>query len=80
MAAVIGIVRNGLKQATELGVLLVAFAIVIYLLFGPSVPFMGAAVATNLGALFAALGDNALAGLVTVAVVFYLFDKRRASV
>ena len=80
MAAVIGIVRNGLKQATELGVLLVAFAIVIYLLFGPSVPFMGAAVATNLGALFTALGANALAGLVTVAVVLYLFDKRRASV
>ena len=80
MAAVIGIVRSGLKQATELGVLLVAFAIVIYLLFGPSVPFMGAAVATNLGALFTALGDNALAGLVTVAVVLYLFDKRRASV
>ena len=41
---------------------------------------MGAAVATNLGALFTALGDNALAGLVTVAVVLYLFDKRRASV
>jgi glycerol-3-phosphate acyltransferase PlsY len=80
MAAVIGIVRSGLKQATEFGVLLVAFAIVIYLLFGPSVPFMGAAVATNLGTLFTALGDNALAGLVTVAVVLYLFDKRRASV
>ncbi len=79
MKAVMEAVKGGLRQATELGVLLVALAIVVYLLFGSSVPFIGAAVAANLGTLFTALGENAMAGLVTVAVLLYLLDKRRAS-
>ena len=78
MGAVTEAVMRGLRQATEFGVLLVALALVLYLLFGPSAPFLGAAVAANLGALFTALGENAMAGLVTIAVVFYIFDRRRA--
>jgi hypothetical protein len=69
-------VRKFLGQITELGLLLVALAIVAQILFGEAVPFIGGNVTGNLIALIKSLGDGGLVGLIAVAIIFWLFSKR----
>jgi hypothetical protein len=49
---------------------------VAHILFGETVPFFGRVV-PNLTALIADLGENGLVGLIALAVIIYLFQRRR---
>lgn len=69
-------VKRFLGQVTELGLLLVALAIVAQILFGRAIPFVGGDVVGNLIGLIQALGDNGLVGLIAVAIILWLFAKR----
>lgn len=69
-------VKKWLGEITEIFLLLVALAIVAGILFGTSVPFFSGVV-VNLTELIASLGDNGLVGLITLAVILYLFQRRR---
>jgi hypothetical protein len=69
-------VKRFLAQVTELGLLLVALAIVAQILFGNAVPFIGGDVIGNLINLIQALGDNGLVGLIAVSIILWLFAKR----
>ncbi len=71
-------VKVWLRQLTELGVLLVALAIVLQILFGNPLPFIGGDVVGNLTGLIAGLGDQGLVGLIALGVILYLFQKRGA--
>ncbi|HIF63876.1 MAG TPA: hypothetical protein EYG16_02290 [Deltaproteobacteria bacterium] len=73
------VVKKGLKEITELGVLLVALAIVMQILFGQAVPFVGGDVVANITGLIATLGDNGLVGLMSLGVILYLFQKKGAA-
>ncbi|HEX9808971.1 MAG TPA: hypothetical protein VGC25_05125 [Alphaproteobacteria bacterium] len=64
-----------LGQIVEVGLLLVALGIVIQVLVGPNVAFIGNVVG-NLIALIKALGDNGLVGLIAIAIILWLFAKR----
>ena len=70
-------VKNGLKQLTEMGVLLIALGIVLQILFGAAVPFIGGDIVGNLTGLIAMLGDNGLVGLIALSIILYLFQKQR---
>ena len=72
-------VKVWLRQLTELGVLLVALAIVLQILFGNPLPFIGNDVVANLTGLIGTLGENGLVGLIALGVILYLFQKRGAS-
>jgi hypothetical protein len=63
-------------KITELGLLLVALAIVLQMLFGTAVPFLGGDVVGNLLRLLAALGSNGIVGLVAIAIILYLFNRK----
>jgi len=63
-------------RITELGLLLVALAIVLQMLFGTAVPFLGGDVVGNLLKLLAALGSNGVVGLVAIAIILYLFNRK----
>ena len=63
-------------KITELGLLLVALAIVLQMLFGSAVPFLGGDVVGNLLKLLAALGSNGVVGLVAIAIILYLFNHK----
>jgi hypothetical protein len=65
-----------IMKITELGLLLVALAIVLQMLFGTAVPFLGGDVVGNLLKLLAALGSNGVVGLVAIAVILYLFNRK----
>ena len=62
-------------RITELGLLLVALAIVLQMLFGNNVAFFGNVVG-NLMTLLTALGSNGVVGLVAIAIILYLFNRR----
>lgn len=62
-------------KITELGLLLVALGIVLQMLFGTNVAFMGDVVG-NLVKLLNALGSNGVVGLVAIAIILYLFSRK----
>jgi hypothetical protein len=62
-------------KITELGLLLVALGIVLQMLFGTNVAFMGDVVG-NLVKLLNALGSNGVVGLVAIAIILYLFNRK----
>ena len=72
-------IKKWLGEITEIALLLIAVGIAVEILFGASVPFFGGIVA-NLTALITSLGDNGLVGLISLSIIFYLFNKTRAHV
>ena len=69
-------VRNWVVQLTEIGLALVALGIVLQLLFGENVEFITGDVTGNIIALVAQLGAAGVVGLVAIAIILYLFNKR----
>lgn len=60
---------------TDIGLMLLALAIVAALLVGGTLPFFGGVV-TNIIGLVAELGKNGLVGLIAVAIILWLFSRR----
>ena len=68
-------VKNWIAALTEIGLLLLALAIVAALLVGANSPFFGDVV-TNIMALVKSLGDAGLVGLIALAIIIWLFSGR----
>lgn len=68
-------VKTAIGQIVDIGLALVAVAIVAAVLFGPSLPFFGQVVG-NLVGIVKNLGDNGLVGLIALAIIIWLFAKR----
>ena len=60
---------------TDIGLMLLALAIVAALLVGGTLPFFGAVVGNIVG-LVNDLGKAGLVGLIAVAIILWLFSKR----
>jgi type IV secretory pathway TrbL component len=60
----------------DLGVKLIAVAVVLQILFGAAVPFVGVDAVAGITKLVTALGQQGLVGLVAVAVLFWAFNKK----
>jgi hypothetical protein len=70
-------VKKLLGEITEIALLLVALGVVVEILFGKDVPFFGGIVA-NLTALLNTLGENGLVGLIALAIILFLFYRKKA--
>lgn len=68
-------VVSWIKKMTEAGVALVALAIVLQILFGKAVPFIGGDVVGSITAIVANLGAQGLVGLAAVAVMYAIFTR-----
>lgn len=68
-------VKSLIASLTEIGLMLIALAIVASLLVGTNLPFFGSVVG-NLIALVKDLGSNGLVGLIVLGFIMYLFSKR----
>ncbi|HVV60886.1 MAG TPA: hypothetical protein VHD14_03915 [Pseudolabrys sp.] len=68
-------VKSWIGSLTEIGLMLLAFAIVASLLVGAQLPFFGGVVA-NIVALIKELGSNGLVGLIALGIILWLFSKR----
>jgi hypothetical protein len=69
------LVGNLVSNITSLGVKLIAVTVVLQVLFGAVVPFLGLDVVGNIVKLVSALGSQGLVGLVAVAVLYWSFNK-----
>ncbi len=74
----IGKIKAWLGAITDIGLMLLALAIVASLLVGGNLPFF-AGVAANIVALIKDLGANGLVGLITLGIIIWLFSKRSLS-
>ena len=63
------------KKFTEAGVALLALGIVMQVLFGKAVPFVGGDIVGNITAIVATLGAQGVVGLAAVGVIYALFNR-----
>jgi len=68
-------ILNGVRGATEAGISLIALAIVLQIIFGGTVPFLGGDVVGTVIGLVGQLGSAGLVGLIAAALLWKLFDK-----
>jgi hypothetical protein len=69
--------KRWIAEITEIFLLLIAFGIVVEILFGSEVLIFGGIVG-NLTNLITKLGENGLVGLIALFVILYLFNRRQA--
>lgn len=74
----IGKIKAWLGALTDIGLMLLALAIVASLLVGGNLPFF-AGVSGNIVALIKDLGANGLVGLITLGIIIWLFSNRSLS-
>jgi len=68
-------IKTFIAAIIDIGLMLLALAIVASLLVGGSLPFFGGVVG-NIIALVKDLGTNGLVGLIALGVIFWLFANR----
>jgi hypothetical protein len=64
-----------IKAGTEAGIALIALAIVLQVIFGGTVPFIGGDIIGTITTIIAALGNAGLVGLASLAVIYHIFTK-----
>jgi len=65
-----------LKKITELGIALLALAVVLQVVFGTPVPFIQVDVIGNLTGIVEALGSSGLVGLIAAAVLYAVLTRK----
>ena len=71
-------IKKWIGEITEITLMLVALGIVVEILFGSTIPFFGGIV-TNLTGLLNTFGENGIVGLIALAIVVYLFQRKKAT-
>lgn len=70
-----GQVKAVVRELIDIGLVLIALAIVLSILVGGTLPFFGSVVG-NLTSLVDSLGKNGLTGLIVLGVILWLFSNR----
>ena len=65
-----------LKKFTEAGIALLAFGIVMQIIFDKAVPFVGGDIIGNITSIVATLGAQGLVGLAAVGVIHTIFNRQ----
>ena len=63
------------KKFTEVGMALLALGIVMQIIFGKAVPFVGGDIVGNITSIVATLGAQGVVGLAAVGVIYALFNR-----
>ena len=68
-------IKQILREIIDFGLLLIAIAIILEVLFGPSAPFLGKNITQNLVGLINQLGSEGVVGIISVAIIIYLWNR-----
>ena len=68
-------IKQILREIIDFGLLLIAIAIILEVLFGPSSPFLGKNITANIVDLVNRLGSEGVVGIISVAIVIYLWNR-----
>ena len=66
------------KQITELGMAVIALGVVLQIIFGATVPFLGIDLVGSIVSIVSKLGSEGLVGLVAVWILYEIWQKRGA--
>jgi hypothetical protein len=69
-------VTGWIRSITEVGLSLIALGVVLQILFGAAVPFIGIDVVGAVVALVKSLGSEGLIGLVSIWVLWAIYSKK----
>jgi len=69
-------VKNWLRQIAEVGLMLIAAAAVLEIIFGSAIPFLGVSILGNITALSSQLGEQGLVGIISLAIIIWLYNRR----
>ena len=69
-------VKSWLRQIAEVGLLLIAAAVVLEIIFGSPVQFVGLSILDNITALTRELGEQGLVGIISIAIIIWLYLRR----
>jgi|TARA_B110001454_G_scaffold116401_1_gene108852 hypothetical protein len=72
---ILGKVKGWARSIIDIGVVAIALSVVLQVLFGGTVPFLGVDVVGNITGLVSSLGSQGLVGLVALAVLYWCFNK-----
>ena len=68
-------ILGAIKKFTEIGIALLALGIVMQVIFGKVVPFVGGDIIAHIMNLVTVLGSNGLVGLIAVGVIWAIFKR-----
>ena len=68
-------ILGAVKKFTEIGIAFLALGIVMQVIFGKVVPFVGGDIIAHIVNLVAVLGSNGLIGLIAVGVIWAIFKR-----
>ncbi len=65
-----------IKKITEAGVSLLALGIIMQVIFGKAVPFIGGDIIGNITAIIGTLGAQGVVGLASIGVIYAIFKAK----
>ena len=65
-------VKNFLRGIMDIALVIIPLSVVLGIIFGPSVPFIGTAVVDNISGLISSLGGAGLVGIITLGILYWL--------
>ena len=65
-------VKSFLRSIMDVALVVIPLSVVLGLIFGPSVPFIGTAVVGNITDLVSSLGGNGLVGIIVLGILWTL--------
>ena len=68
-------ILGAVKKFTEIGIALLALGIVMQVIFGKVVPFVGGDIIAHIVNLVEGLGSNGLVGLIAVGVIWAILKR-----
>ena len=68
-------IKRFLRSVMDVALVAIPLIVVLGLIFGDAVPFLGNAVVDNITGLVASLGGNGLVGVIVLLVLLGLYDK-----
>jgi ABC-type enterochelin transport system permease subunit len=75
---IFGTIKSVVRELIDVSVVLIALAIVLSILVGGSLPFLGNVVG-NMTTLVKDLGSNGVVGLIVLGIILWLFQNRGGS-
>ena len=68
-------VKSFLRGIMDVALVVIPLSVVLGVIFGPSVPFIGSAVVGNISGLVSDLGGAGLVGIITLGVLYWLAGR-----
>ena len=64
--------KNFLRGVMDVALVIIPLSVVLGIIFGPAVPFIGTAVVDNITSLVNSLGGNGLVGIIVLGILYWL--------